>query len=291
MLLGLTLGVAVFADVLAPAEPFARDFDSLLPPSGEHWMGTDQFGRDLSSRVLHGTRRSLLISVAAGAIVMPLGVGVGLTSGYRGGWIDDVLMRATEVVQTLPVLFVAILVVAVYGPGTPQVVLTLGLMMWSWLARVVRSEVLSLREREFVDAAVASGASHWRISVREILPNALPSAIVMMGLILAQVILLEAFLGFLGLTEVDRVSLGRLAGEGQDLLRVAWWLPFFPGIAILVVVLGMNLMSDVVNDALGGGSHGGPGARRQRRLARALHGRRSFALGRAGAPRRRQPRP
>lgn len=251
-LLGIVLLVAVFADVLAPADPFAARFDSLAPPSADHWMGTDRFGRDVFSGIVYGTRRSLLVAGITGAIVMVLGVAVGVTSGYRGGWIDDVLMRVTELVQTLPILFIAILVVAMYGPGTVQLILTLSLMMWSWLARVVRSEVLSLREREFVEAAVASGASHLRICVREILPNALPSAIVMLGLILAQVILLEAFLGFLGLGDTNVMSLGRLAGEAQSLLRVAWWLPFFPGVAILVAALGLNLMSDAINDVLGG---------------------------------------
>lgn len=242
--------VAVFADMLAPADPFAARFESLSPPSAAHWMGTDQFGRDVLSGVLLGIRQSLFVAGASGAIAMVLGVAVGLTSGYRGGWIDDVLMRLTELVQTLPLFFVAILVIAMYGSGNTQLILTLGLMMWAWLARVVRSEVLSLRERAYVEAAVASGASHLRIAVREILPNALPSAIVMLGLIFAQVILIEASLGFLGLADPGTMSLGSLANQGQRLLRVAWWLPFFPGVAILVAVLGLNLMSDAVNDVL-----------------------------------------
>lgn len=250
-LLGSVLIVAAFADVIAPADPFAARFESLAPPSAKHWMGTDQFGRDVFSGAVFGIRQSLLVAGSSGAISMLLGVVVGLTSGYRGGWIDDVLMRLTELVQTLPLFFVAILVIAMYGAGTAQLVLTLGLMMWSWLARVVRSEVLSLREREYVEAAVAIGASHLRIAVREILPNALPSAIVMLGLIFAQVILIEASLGFLGLGDPDTMSLGSLANQGQRLLRVAWWLPFFPGVAILVAVLGLNLMSDTINDVLG----------------------------------------
>lgn len=251
-LLVVVVVTAVFADVVAPADPFAARFGGLQPPSGDHWMGTDQFGRDVFSGVVHGTRQSLFVALASGAIVMLLGMSVGLTSGYRGGWIDDVLMRLTELVQTLPLFFVAILVIAMYGAGTLQLVLVIGLMMWSWLARVVRAEVLSIREREYVEAAVASGASHLRICVREILPNALPSAIVMLGLILAQVILVEASLGFLGLADTETMSLGRLAGDGQSLMRVAWWLPFFPGIAILIAVLGLNLMSDAINDVLGG---------------------------------------
>lgn len=251
-LLAVVVATAVFADVLAPADPFAAQFESLAPPSGDHWMGTDQFGRDVFSGVVHGTRQSLFVAATSGAIVMLLGVAVGLTSGYRGGWIDDVLMRLTELVQTLPLFFVAILVIAMYGAGTLQLVAIIGLMMWSWLARVVRAEVLSIREREYVEAAVASGASHLRICLREILPNALPSTMVMLGLILAQVILVEASLGFLGLGDTATMSLGRLAGDGQSLMRVAWWLPFFPGVAILIAVLGLNLMSDAVNDALGG---------------------------------------
>lgn len=251
-LTSVALLTALLAPMLAPADPFALSGPPLAPPSPDHLMGTDALGRDLLSAVLYGARTSLLVAAAVGALAFALGAGVGLVSGYRGGRLDDLLMRATELVQVLPRFFLAIVAIALFGPGLDRIVIVLGVTSWPVLARVVRSEALSLRSLDFVRAAEASGASAPRIIFRELLPNALPSALVVLGLLLGQVLLIEASLGFLGLGDPNVVSWGGLAGQAQSYLRVAWWLPLFPGLAIAATVLGFNLLGDALSDALGG---------------------------------------
>jgi peptide/nickel transport system permease protein len=246
------VAVALLADVIAPYDPFAPIGLPLAPPSAEHWMGTDALGRDLLSGVIHGTRTSLIVAASVGLLTLVLGALVGAVSGYFAGVVDDVLMRLTELVQVLPRFFLAIVVIAMFGPGLDRLVLVLGLTTWTILARVLRAEVLSLREREFVEAARAGGATDARVLIRHVLPNALPAGLVYLGLVLAQVILLEASLGFLGLGDPNVISWGYLAGQAQRFLRTAWWLSFFPGMAIVFAVLGMNLVVDALNDVLAG---------------------------------------
>lgn len=246
------LVVALFADVLAPYDPFAPIGPPLGPPSAAHPLGTDALGRDLLSGVIYGAQTSLLTAIGAGALVLVIGLLVGTVAGYRGGLLDDGLMRFTEVFQTLPRFFLVIMVIALWGPGLDHLVLAFGLTAWALVARVVRVEVLSLSQREFVEAARAGGASGTRITLREILPNALPVATVYLGLLLAQVILLEASLGFLGLGDPNLMSWGYLAGQAERFLRVAWWLSVFPGLAIMVTVLGLNFLNDALTDILGG---------------------------------------
>lgn len=243
---------AVLAATAAPFDPFSAVGPSLSPPSLDHPMGTDGLGRDVFSGVLFGARTSLLIAGGVGGLALGIGLVVGTISGYRGGWVDDVLMRITELFQTLPRFFLAIVVIAMFGPGLDRLILVLGFTSWAILARVVRAEVLSVREQEFVEAAVANGATAVRIVVREILPNVLPAAVVFLALVLAQVMLIEASLGFLGLGDPNAMSWGFLAGQAQRFLRVAWWLSFFPGMAIVVAVLGFNLLADALNDVLAG---------------------------------------
>ncbi len=252
--------VGLLAPWLAPHDPFAVVGPSLEPPSAEYPMGTDGLGRDLFSGVILGARTSLTVAGGVGVLVLVIGVAIGLVAGYRGGWVDHVLMRLAELLQVLPRFFLAVVVIALFGPGIDRLVLVLGLTSWPILARVVRSEVLSLKEREFVAAARAGGAGATRIVGREILPNALPTAIVYVGLLLAQVLLVEASLGFLGLGDPNVASWGYLAGQAQRFLRVAWWLSVFPGLAIAVAVVALNLLGDALTDALGrsprGGRHG-----------------------------------
>jgi peptide/nickel transport system permease protein len=251
VLTGVVVAVGLLAPVLAPFDPFAVVGPSLSPPSAAHPMGTDALGRDLLSGVVFGARTSMLVAGLVGLLVLLIGVVVGTVSGYLGGWADDALMRLTELFQVLPRFFLAIVVIAFFGASLGLLVLVLGLTSWALLARVVRAEMLSLKEREFVEAARASGASGARIVVQEILPNALPAGLAFLGLILAQVLLIEASLGFIGLGDPNVVSWGYLASQAQRFLRVAWWMSVFPGAAIAVAVLGLNLLSDAVTDVLG----------------------------------------
>lgn len=252
---GLTLLlvlVGLAAPLLAPYDPFSVDGPALAAPSAEHLLGTDGLGRDLLSGIIWGARTSLLVAASVAVLVSGVGAFVGLVSGYLGGWVDDLLMRITEAFQVLPRFFLALVVIAFFGPGLDRLILVLGLTSWPLLARVVRAEVLALRSREFVEAARVHGASRTRILLREILPNAVPPAIALVGLVVAQVILIEAGLGFLGLGDPNVVSWGALASEAQQFLRVAWWLSLFPGLAILLAVLGLNLLGDALTDAVTG---------------------------------------
>lgn len=257
--LGLTLGLAtagLLAPVLAPADPFAISGPSLAPPGGAHPLGTDALGRDLLSGLLFGARASFGVALGVGFVVLIVGGAVGGFSGYLGGRWDTALMRLTEFFQALPRFFLAILAIAVFGPGLDLLILVLGLTSWTMLARIVRAEVLSLKESEFVEAARVQGASGPRIVVRELMPNAMPPALALLGLIMGHVLLLEASLGFLGLGDPNAMSWGLLAGAAQPYLRLAWWLPFFPGLVILLAVMGFNLLGDALTEALGRSSGG-----------------------------------
>ena len=224
---------------------------ALLPPSGAHLMGTDALGRDLLRGMILGAQTSLLVSAAVGVISFAIGAAVGTLAGYHGGRVDDLLMRGTEFFQVIPRFFLAIMAIALFGPGVEYVILVLGVSSWPLLARVIRAEVLVLMELDFVRAARAAGASAPRIVFRELLPNALPAALVMLGLLMGQVILIESSLSFIGLGDPARVSWGGLAGVANPFLRVAWWMPLFPGLAIAATVLGCNLLADAATDALG----------------------------------------
>ncbi|MDE0804794.1 MAG: ABC transporter permease [Acidimicrobiales bacterium] len=248
----VVVAAGLLAPWLAPNDPFAVDGPPLASPSGRYPMGTDALGRDLFSGIIFGARTAVIVAGITGIIVLVVGLLVGTVSGYIGGRVDDLLMRITEFFQVIPRFFTAIIVIALFGPGLDRLVLVLGFTSWSLLARVIRSEVLSLREREFVEAARADGASHVRIMTRELLPNAIPAAMVFVGLIMAQVLLIEASLGFLGLGDPNAMSWGFLASQAQQFLRVAWWMSVFPGLAIIVAVLGLNLLGDAVTDQVGG---------------------------------------
>lgn len=251
---GLTVGlvtVALLAPVLAPADPFAISGPALAPPGGAHLLGTDALGRDLLSGLLFGARYSLIVSFGVGIFVLFIGGSIGALAAWLGGRWDDALMRFTEFFQVLPRFFLAILAIAVFGPDLELLILVLGLTSWTMLARVVRAEVLSLKEREFVEAARAQGASSARIVVRELLPNALPPAVALLGLVMGHVLLVEASLGFLGLGDPNAMTWGLIAGAAQPYLRLAWWLPLFPGLAILLAVFGFNLLGDAITAALG----------------------------------------
>jgi peptide/nickel transport system permease protein len=244
------LAVALLAGWIAPADPFASVGPPLRSPTLAHPMGTDDLGRDVLSGVVYGTRTSLLLALIVSLLTGAMGIIVGSLAAWQGRRADDVLMRITEFVQVVPRFFLAVIVVALFGPGLDRLILLLGLTSWPWIARVVRAEVLSLKQREFVEAARSLGAGHLRVLLREVLPNALPPVVVVVSLSAASVILIEAGLSFLGLGDPDVVSLGYLANNAQRFLRVAWWMAAFPGAAIALAVLGLNLLGDGLNDAL-----------------------------------------
>jgi peptide/nickel transport system permease protein len=244
------MGVATFAGTIAPMDPFASVGPPLSPPSRANVLGTDDLGRDLLAGIVHGARTSLLVVLGVTALTALLGVTIGAVAGYRAGGIDDVLMRLTEFVQVIPRFFLAVLVIALFGPGLDRLVLVLGLTSWPAIARVVRAELLSLARREFVEAAHALGAPARRVLIRHILPNALPAAVVVVSVNAGAVILMEAGLGFIGLGDPGVISWGYLANNAQRFLRVAWWMALFPGLAIALGVLGLNLLGDALNGLL-----------------------------------------
>lgn len=253
ILLLVVAAMALLAPLIAPADPFALDGPSLAPPSRAHPMGTDNLGRDIASAVIYGARASSLLVLGCVSLIGLIGLAIGMVAGYRGGWVDDVLMRLTELVQVLPRFFLAIVVVALFGPGLDRIVVVLGVTSWTGLARVVRAEVLSLRTQEYVLAARAMGASGRRILLRHLVPAVTPVTVAYLALAVAQVLLVEASLGFIGLSDPTVMSWGLLAGNAREFIRSGWWLAVFPGVAIAVAVLGLIL----VGDAMLGRSHGG----------------------------------
>jgi peptide/nickel transport system permease protein len=249
LLLVVLVSMALGANQLTSHDPFATSNDVLRPPSAAHLLGTDDLGRDLFSGVVHGARVSLLIGLVSAVTATVIGVAVGGVAGYAGGLLDDGLMRMTELFQVIPRFFLALIVVAVLGSNIWLIVLLLGLTYWPGTARLLRSEVLSLRTRDYVLAARAVGMRESRILVRHVLPGALPPIITQAALHVGGAILIEAGLSFLGLGDRNVVSWGALLNDAQQFVRVAWWMSAFPGLAITLTVLSLNLIADGLNDA------------------------------------------
>lgn len=247
-LAGVPLAAALLAPALAPFDPFLISGPALEGPSTIHWLGTDPLGRDVWSRVLWGARTSWLIGLSVGLVATLIGTAVGMAAAQRGGWTEVLLMRFADLVLILPRFFLAILVVALFGPGVDRIVAVLAATSWAGMARIVRAETLSLREREFVMAAEASGSTGWQVAVGELLPNVLPTVLVLAALLVGRIILIEAGLSFLGLGDPAVISWGAMAGEANATLRIAWWPAAAPGLAIVSTVLGLNLLSDGVSD-------------------------------------------
>jgi peptide/nickel transport system permease protein len=232
-----------------PAEMVAQPFlwplqDSAYP------FGTDLLGRDLGAQIFHGAHISLLIGAAATTAAVTVGVVIGAIAGYYGGRADDLLMRITEVIQTIPPFVLAIIVVAAFRPSLQTIVLAICVVSWPSIARLVRAEVLSLREREFVQAGIAMGMSDLRLVLTQILPNSLAPVIIAASLMMATSILIEAGLSFLGLGDPNVISWGAIIGAGRDSIRDAWYISALPGLAIFAAVLGLNLVGEGLNDAL-----------------------------------------
>ena len=235
---------ALAAPQLAPAGPFTSVGPPFQPPSLQFWLGTDDLGRDLLAGVIFGARTSLIVGASVAGLALVAGLVIGLISGFAGGWLDDVLMRLTELFQVLPRFFLAIAVAALFENSLTYLVLILALTSWSGLARITRSEVLSLRERDFVLGARAVGVKPADILWRHILPNAIEPLLAATALIVSSAILTEAGLSFLGLGDPNTISWGYLLYNAQPFIRRAWWLPVFPGLAIVITVLGLSLVLD-----------------------------------------------
>ena len=250
--------VAAFAPALAPSDPVKnRLLDRLTPPmwaqggSARHPLGTDTLGRDVLSRLLHGARISLTVGLAAVLVAGVVGVGLGLVAGYRGGWADDLLMRLGDIQLAFPVLLLGVAVIAVLGASLTNMILVLGASGWVTYARIARGETLSLKERDFVAAARALGAPASHVVARHLLPNVLPSLMVVTTFSVARTIIAEASLSFLGLgLPPPAPSWGAMLDEGRNYITTGWWLALFPGLAILLLVLAINLCGDWLRDAL-----------------------------------------
>jgi len=250
----LLYAVTLLTPLVAPFDPSVQGdivATRYLAPSAENPMGTDRFGRDILSRTLYGARISLSIGFIAMAIGVGLGTLIGAVSGYFGGIVDSALMRFTDMMLAFPRLILLIVIIALFEPSIFLVVVVLGLTGWMGIARIVRSEVLSLREREFVQAARALGMSDLRIIVRHVVPNTLAPVIVFATLLIGNTILVEAGLSFLGLgVQPPTPSWGNMISEGRDALLTAWWVATFPGLAIVFTVVAFNLLGDGLRDAL-----------------------------------------
>ena len=249
----LLLGaVALCAPLLAPYDPAAYDVKQiLLPPSPQHWLGTDQLGRDVLSRMLYGAQISMAVGFVSVGIAVLLGTLIGTLAGYYGGRVDEVLMRFVDLMLNFPRLFLLLTLIALLRPSIWVIMAVIGLTGWMGLARLVRGEILSLREREFVQGARALGAADARIMVKHILPNALVPVLVSATLGVAGAILTESGLSFLGLgVQPPTPSWGNILIDGKANIEIAWWLSAFPGLAILATVLAYNLLGEGLRDAL-----------------------------------------
>ena len=247
----LVLVLAFAAPLITAYDPLSGGDNALQPPlTAGHWLGTDDLGRDIWTRVVYGTRVSLAVGIISAFFAVLIGVVVGAIAGYYGGWADALLMRIAEFFQTLPRFVVALIVIAVFGASLAKMILVIALLSWPQLARVVRATVASLRQSQFVDAARVAGMGHGAIILREILPNVAAPIIVIGSLDIASAILIEASLSFFGLGEPNLVSWGGMLNDAQQYLRSAWWMSAFAGLAIALTVWAFNLLGDALNDAL-----------------------------------------
>ena len=244
--------VSLAAPWLAPYDPNFIDLKQvLMAPSSQHWLGTDTLGRDVLSRIIYGAQVSLKVGFVAVGLATLIGLLIGALAGYYGHWVDNILMRLVDLMLCFPVFFLILAVIAVLGPSIWNIMVIIGLTSWMGVARLVRAEFLSLREREFIVAARALGASDSRLIWRHLLPNALTPVMVSATLMIAGAILTESALSFLGLgVQPPTPSWGNILTEGQANIEIAWWLSVFPGLAILVTVMSYNLLGEGIREAI-----------------------------------------
>lgn len=250
ILLFFTL-TAILAPLIAPYDPNEMTLDMMSNPSGTHWLGTDDLGRDLLSRIIWGTQISLFVGVSTVALALVGGVILGVVAGYYGGWIDNIIMRYIDLQWAFPNFIIAVYLVAVFGTGLLNVIVAISLAFLDDFARIARSMVLTLKEEQFVDAARVQGFSDARIMFLHILPNALAPLIVQATVSVSYAILGEASLSFLGLgVNPNTPTWGLILADGRSFISQAWWLGVYPGLAIMLVVLSINFVGDGLRDAL-----------------------------------------
>ncbi|MHA6670055.1 ABC transporter permease [Homoserinimonas sp. A447] len=254
-LIVLVVVLAAFGDWIAPFPEQGHGTTNvdarLLAPSAAHWFGTDQLGRDILSRVIIGAQPALVVSIFVVAIAAAIGIPLGAIAGYRGGWLDDLLMRVTEVFQSFPPLLLAMITVAILGPSLLNAGIALAISWWPWYARLVRAEARSLRDRPFVEAARATGVPTWLILPRHILRNCMTPILVQGTVDIGAVVLAVGSLAFLGLgAQPPDPDWGLMVAEGRGQIFTAWWISTFPGLAIFFAVLGFNLVGDALRDLL-----------------------------------------
>jgi peptide/nickel transport system permease protein len=254
--IGLVILIAVIvmaasARWVFPFSPWDITGAPFEPPLSEHLLlGSDMLGRDIAAGIAHGAYVSLLIGVVSTVVALAVGITLGAISGYAGGWVDQLLMGLVEFFQTIPSFVLAIVLVAIFNPSIVAIVGAIAVVSWPPIARLVRAEVMSLRSREFVQAAWLAGRSNAAIVFKEILPNALSPIVVAGSMMVATAILLESALSFLGLGDPNLMSWGYIIGASRTVMRQAWWMSVFPGLAIVLTVLAINLIGEALNDAL-----------------------------------------
>jgi peptide/nickel transport system permease protein len=250
-LIAVFAACAIFAPMLAPYDPLVQDLGSRLrPPSAEYWLGTDSLGRDIASRILYGARISLIIGVVVVASAGIVGTAIGLVAGYAGGLVDEALMRLTEVFLAFPALILAMAIAGALGPSLTNAIIAIAAVTWAVYARLVRGQILSLRQREFVEAARAIGASRTRILVQHLLPNALAPLMIQASFDLGSSIIAAAGLSFIGFgAQPPTPEWGVMISEGRNYISTQPWLSLFPGLAILLAVGSFNLLGDGLRDA------------------------------------------
>ena len=252
IIVGALLLIAAFAPLLTGGEGIEQDLPNrLLPPSADHWFGTDELGRDIYDRIVWGARVTLYIVFLVSVIVMPIGLLIGTVAGYMGGWVDTVLMRITDIFLAFPRLILALAFVSALGPGLENAIIAIAVTTWSPYARLARAETLTVRNSEYILAAQIQGVPTWRIVVSHVVPMCMSSIIVRLTLDMAGIILTAAGLGFLGLgAQPPLPEWGAMISTGRDFLLDQWWVSTIPGIAILVVSMGFNLLGDGLRDVL-----------------------------------------
>ena len=247
-MLGVIALTAIAAPVLAPFDPWAISGPPLLPPNARFLLGTDMLGRDVLSGMIHGARVSLIVGLVSALCSAVIGITIGAIAGYFGGRIDRALVRFTEFFQVIPAFMFVILLVAILTPSLGSIVVSISLVIWPPVARLVRSETMTLKTREFVEAARSIGLSDTSVILREILPNALPPVLAVGSLMVATSILTEASLSFLGLADPNQISWGYMIGSARPVFRQAWWLSVCPGLLLFLTLFAITLLAEGLGD-------------------------------------------